>query len=255
MKRRTSLERTLTILRKAEEQLGKLRMQAATERARALTDLHRSFGFDSRDELIDALVALDSPRRLQRASSSKSPQARATTPQSTRATKTTGLPATVRKPATAGTAAVQQTVGHAAPDRSTARAALGPMRAPSESARSRATTALEPALPAVMLPVEVLRLLDSAVARDARWHVPEERHAIVVEILTRGDASAERWLWAQNSRDEVRSLIRRFGGAGCDDEARAVLRRKMGLSERDVPTRPFRAAIPRPTLGFSGTAS
>jgi hypothetical protein len=106
-----------------------------------------------------------------------------------------------------------------------------------------------------MLPIEVRRLLDSPPSPELRWQVPEERHAIVVEILTRGDAAAESWLWAQNSREEVRSLIRRFGGAGYDDEARAVLRRKMGLSERDVPARPFRASTAKPPPRLSGTAS
>jgi hypothetical protein len=159
--------------------------------------------------------------------------------------KATGSPARVDKP-THLRAAVRQTVDSSAPDRSTNHAAVGPMRAASDSRQSYGATVLKPASPAVKLPIEVRRLLDAPGSPEPRWDVPEERHAIVVEILTRGDAAAERWLWAQNSREEVRSLIRSFGGAGCDDEARAVLRRKMGLSERDVPPRPFRAWMAKP---------
>jgi hypothetical protein len=189
-------------------------VRAATERARALADLHHRFAFDSRDELIEALVALDAPRRPERSSSSKSNPAKARR-------LATSVPEKVGKPFPTR-AAVRPPVDASAPAHSTKRAAVGPMRAASDSRRSQ---------------------------------VPEERHAIVVEILTRGDAAAESWLWAQNSREEVRSLIRRFGGAGYDDEARAVLRRKMGLSERDVRARPFRASTAKPPPRLSGTAS
>jgi hypothetical protein len=96
--------------------------------------------------------------------------------------------------------------------------------------------------PDIELPAEVLALLH-AEAGPLRWRVPEERHGIIVEILTHGSEAAESWLWSQSSREEVRALLRRFGGAGYDDEAREILRRKMGLTELDIPPRPFRAAL------------
>jgi hypothetical protein len=119
---------------------------------------------------------------------------------------------------------------------------MGPTPRASGVESSKAATDLAAAL-AVDLPIAVRRLLDPATAGEPRWAVPEERHAIVVEILTRGDDAAERWLWSQTSKEDARSLLRRYGGAGFDDEARDLLRRKMGLSEQDVPRRPFRASM------------
>ena len=110
----------------------------------------------------------------------------------------------------------------------------------SKSAKDGAA-AFEVPVTAEDMPIEVQRLLKSYALNELRWSVPEDRHAIAVEILTRGNAAAERWLWRLISGDDVRSLLRSFGGAGCDDAGRAVLREKMGLTERDVPRRPFRA--------------
>lgn len=92
---------------------------------------------------------------------------------------------------------------------------------------------------AASMPIEVQRLMKSYALESLDWAVPADRHAIVAQILTRGDAAAEQWLWSQMTRDEVRSLVRRFAGAGCDEQGRELLRRKLGLSENDVPTRPF----------------
>lgn len=104
-------------------------------------------------------------------------------------------------------------------------------------------TAGEEPVTAADMPVEVRRLLKSYALDALEWAVPEHRHAIVVEILTRGDAAAEHWLWSHCTRESVGSLLRTFAGAGCDDEARGVLRRKLGLSESELPRRPF-TAIP-----------
>lgn len=93
------------------------------------------------------------------------------------------------------------------------------------------------------MPIEVRRLLKSYSLDALDWTVAEDRHVIVVQILTRGDEAAEQWLWSQVTRDEVRALVRTFAGTGCDDEGRELLRRKLELSESDVPRRPF-APVP-----------
>ena len=93
------------------------------------------------------------------------------------------------------------------------------------------------------MPIEVRRLLKSYALKDLRWSEPMDRHAIVTAILTRGNADAERWLWTHCSVEEVRSLLRAFGGAGWGEEDRQILREKMGLTEHDIPRRPF-AAMP-----------
>ena len=91
------------------------------------------------------------------------------------------------------------------------------------------------------LPTEVRALLKSYALKELRWAVPEHRHAIVGRILTRGDSVAEHWLWTHCSRESVKTLLRRFGGAGFDDEDRDVLRKKLDLTEQDLPARPFGA--------------
>lgn len=88
------------------------------------------------------------------------------------------------------------------------------------------------------LPPSVRALLKPYNLDDVRWTVPEHQHLIVVEILTRGAPSAERWLWTQSRREAVRDLLRRFGGSGADNQGRAILRQKMDLTEHDVPPRP-----------------
>jgi hypothetical protein len=93
------------------------------------------------------------------------------------------------------------------------------------------------------MPIEVQRLLKSYDLSQLLWAVPQDRHAIVVAILTRGDEAAERWLWEQCSRESVRALLRKYHGAGCDNEGRAILREKLGLTEDELPPRPF-ASVP-----------
>jgi len=92
---------------------------------------------------------------------------------------------------------------------------------------------------AVDMPIEVRRLLKSYDLSELRWLVRQDRHAIVVAILTRGDEAAERWLWRHCSREAVREVLREFHGAGCDNEGRAVLREKLGMTEHELPPRPF----------------
>jgi hypothetical protein len=251
MKRRSPLATSLAALRKAEAHLQALRVRASAERARLLEDLHVRLGYASRDHLIQALVAVDGEHLVQRRSftndSAPSDAPRLEKPsRSTRDRKSgaqraktaEGIGAAPERSNRSSTA-VQHVHRAPVPVRSIKRISMGPTpRASSpDSSRAAVTASL------VDLPSAVRRLLDSPPAPEPRWAVPEERHAIVVEILTRGDDAAERWLWSQTSKEDARSLLRSYGGAGFDDEARDLLRRKMGLSERDVPRRPFRASM------------
>ncbi|MEO8185206.1 MAG: hypothetical protein ABI895_40890, partial [Deltaproteobacteria bacterium] len=67
----TRLGSTLTALQKAEAHVQQLRQRATTERAAHLKNLHISFGFSSRGEMIDALVALDGTGRRGRGSKAR----------------------------------------------------------------------------------------------------------------------------------------------------------------------------------------
>jgi hypothetical protein len=88
------------------------------------------------------------------------------------------------------------------------------------------------------LPSGVQALLKSYELADLRWEKRNVRHTVVVEVLTRGHPDDEQWLWKTLGVDEVRALLREFGGAGADNEGRVVLRQKAGLSESEVPPRP-----------------
>jgi hypothetical protein len=89
------------------------------------------------------------------------------------------------------------------------------------------------------LPIEVQCLLKSYDLASLQWESARVRHTIIVQILTRGNEDAERWLWATLTREEVRHLLRQFGGAGADNEGRVMLREKTGLTEEELPPRPF----------------
>jgi hypothetical protein len=246
MKRRTSLEKALATLQEAEAHLQKLRAKAAVERAEILRDLHVSFGFGSRDELIQALVNFEGPSRHRGQRSATNAPTKARDPRARPSTKTTGRRLAARSEDRTGVSRARRVSSRRKAQATERRARpLQSSRRESEQAPlpeqphvSRAGD-LQTALPVQELPVEIQRLLDS-VARTLQWSVPRERHDIVVEILTRGDTAAENWLWAQSSKEEVRALLRRFGGAGCDDETRDLLRRRMGLTEFAIPPRPFR---------------
>jgi hypothetical protein len=61
--KKSTLGTTLVALQKAEAQVEQLRKKAAEERLGHLKNLHTSFGFASRGDLIDALSTLDGGRR------------------------------------------------------------------------------------------------------------------------------------------------------------------------------------------------
>jgi hypothetical protein len=64
--RKSAFGATLAALQRAEAQLEQLRKQAADERHERLRDLHVSYGFASRSELVDALLELNAVRRSTR---------------------------------------------------------------------------------------------------------------------------------------------------------------------------------------------
>lgn len=88
-------------------------------------------------------------------------------------------------------------------------------------------------------PLSVRRLLKSYELKDVRWSEDDDRHVMVVAILTRGDAAAKRWLWSVLSESEVRELVRRYRGAGCAEPDRDKLRKQLDLSVADIPARSY----------------
>lgn len=61
-RKQSTLGLTLTALQQAEAQVEALRKKVGKERSGRLKTLHLSFGFDSRDELIEALSELGASR-------------------------------------------------------------------------------------------------------------------------------------------------------------------------------------------------
>lgn len=88
-------------------------------------------------------------------------------------------------------------------------------------------------------PEAVRKLLKSYDPKALNWRISGHRHEVVVAILTRGSDEAKAWLWSVLSRDDARELVRAYRGAGCAEPARAILRLQLGLTEVDVPPRPY----------------
>jgi hypothetical protein len=105
-------------------------------------------------------------------------------------------------------------------------------------------------LTAADAPVAVRRLLKSYDPTALRWADLDDRHVIVREIVLRGDAVANRWLRRKLSRAEVRLLIRAYAGAGCNEPERAILRKKLNLTVKDLPLKPY-VGLKRRTGKFS----
>jgi hypothetical protein len=88
-------------------------------------------------------------------------------------------------------------------------------------------------------PESVRRLLKSYELEDVLWKEKNDRHVMVVTILTRGDSEAKRWLWSVLTRSEVRELVREYRGAGCAEPERVLLRKQLRLTTADIPMRPY----------------
>lgn len=88
-------------------------------------------------------------------------------------------------------------------------------------------------------PDDVVKLLKSYEPSELQWSNADHRHLIVVAILTRGNEAAKTWLWKVLPVDEVRELVRQYGGAGCAEPDRVLLRQQLGLTTVDIPARAF----------------
>jgi hypothetical protein len=88
-------------------------------------------------------------------------------------------------------------------------------------------------------PEAVCRLLKSYEPEALRWAVADDRYAIVIAILTQGEAEAFAWLWSVMSFENVRALVRQYGGAGCAEPDRVKLRDLLNLTATDIPHRPY----------------
>lgn len=88
-------------------------------------------------------------------------------------------------------------------------------------------------------PEAVRRLLKSYDPAALLWADPDHRYAIVREIIVRGDQEARAWLSDIMNREQVRELVRRYRGAGCNEPERQKLRAEFGLSTDEIPERPY----------------
>ena len=88
-------------------------------------------------------------------------------------------------------------------------------------------------------PTSVRRLLQSYDPAKLSWSRTSTRYMVVREILVRGDARARQWLRSLLGEAEVRDLVRRYKGAGCNEPARTKLRKTLRLTVEDLPVRPY----------------
>jgi hypothetical protein len=88
-------------------------------------------------------------------------------------------------------------------------------------------------------PLPVRQLLKTYDPGQLHWDVPAERWAIVSAILTRGGPDARSWLNGTLTLPALHELVRQFKGAGLGEQERAKLRAELGLTEADIPKRPF----------------
>ena len=88
-------------------------------------------------------------------------------------------------------------------------------------------------------PLAVRQLLKTYDPGQLHWDVPSDRWAIVSAILTRGGADARSWLSSMLTVPALHHLVRQFKGAGLGEQERAQLRAELGLTEADIPKRPF----------------
>jgi hypothetical protein len=92
---------------------------------------------------------------------------------------------------------------------------------------------------AAQAPVAVRRLLKSYDPAELHWSSPNDRYAIVREILLKGDDDARAWLGGILRPAQVRELVRSYRGAGCREPDRERLREVLRLSRSDIPVRPY----------------
>jgi hypothetical protein len=109
------------------------------------------------------------------------------------------------------------------------------------SPKSRIRTAAE-------APAAVRSLLESYDPAQLRWARLNHRYIIVREVLLRGDDRAVSWLRDLLFPREIRDLIGRHRGAGCDEIERRKLRAVLHLTVDDIPARADLASKSRTPL-------
>jgi hypothetical protein len=90
---------------------------------------------------------------------------------------------------------------------------------------------------ALEAPAAVRRLLKEYDPSRLRWAKRDHRYVIVREILLRGDDRSVSWLRRLLFPRELRDLIRRYEGAGCNELERQKLRAALHLTVDDIPAR------------------
>jgi hypothetical protein len=92
-------------------------------------------------------------------------------------------------------------------------------------------------LTAAEAPPPVRRLLKGYDPAQLRWAKSNHRYVIVREVLLRGDDRAVSWLRGFLFPREIRELVRRHRGAGCNELERRKLRAALHLTADDIPAR------------------
>ena len=117
-------------------------------------------------------------------------------------------------------------------------ASLSPARR-SAIARRAAIARWSKDLTGMDTPAPVRSLLKTYNPADLRWINPDDRYAIVCEILIRGNSEARQWLDQMLDLDQVRQLVKEYRGTGCTEPDRVRLRTEFNLSADDIPVRPW----------------
>jgi hypothetical protein len=129
----------------------------------------------------------------------------------------------------------RQIAKHAAAARALAmspsqRQAVARRAAAARWSKSRILTAAE-------APAGVRTLLSNYDLAQLRWAKSNHRYVIVREVLLRGDDRAVSWLRGLLFPREMRDLIRRYRGAGCNEVERRKLRAALHLTVDDISAR------------------
>ena len=88
-------------------------------------------------------------------------------------------------------------------------------------------------------PASVRRVLEDFDPAALCWADPDHRYVIVRESLVRGDRRAVQWLRSVLPHREIRELVRRNRGTGCNETERQRLRMTLRLGPKDIPVRPL----------------
>jgi hypothetical protein len=86
---------------------------------------------------------------------------------------------------------------------------------------------------------DVAALLKSYDVEWLSWDERAHRYAVAREVLDRGGEVARAWLEARLTKIELRALVAEFHGAGMNEPLRARVRAELGLTEVELPRRPY----------------